>query len=141
MTACVKCGHDPEAVVLASWTLHVPREVRSGNAYVVNSGGARFGYKRERDSWERDFTILRGQHGVTLATCRRRVTLTRSIGYRQRAYDKDNLVAGCKPVIDALVRAGLLLGDTERHVELHFAQERRPQFGTIVLIEELADAG
>lgn len=143
MTSCLKCGHDPDARIVRSWSFHVPRQVRSGNAHVHNVGTARFTYKRERDAWCADVRALMHVHGVTKATSRRRVTLTRIIGYRQRAFDRDNLATGLKPALDALVLCGALLGDSHDRAEVHYAQEKRDGFGgkhgggLVVLLEEL----
>lgn len=141
MSPCPKCGHDPDALVTESWAFHVPRQVRSGNAHVHNVGTARFTYKRERDGWLSDVRTLARIHGVTAATGLRRVTLTRVYGKRCRAYDRDNLGTGLKPAVDALVLAGLLLGDSAKHAEIHYAQERGSVNGLRVLIEELAAHG
>lgn len=142
MTACLKCGHDPDARVLASWSFHVPRAVRSGNAHVYNVGASRFGYAKERKAWESDFFGVKIAQRVPDADRKRRVTLTREIGYRQREYDRDNLATGCKPIVDALVKCGLLVDDSPTHAEVHFAQvkvegSKRPG-GLRVLLEDLA---
>ena len=139
MTACPRCKYDPDAKVLASWSFHVPREIRSGNARINNVGGSRWAYKAARQAWERDVLTLARVHRIPDANGRRRVTLTRIIGYRQRAFDRDNLAAGFKPVVDALVRGWLLVDDSEKHAELHFQQEKRDGVrGVLVLIEEVA---
>lgn len=139
MTACAKCGYDPEARVLASWSFVIGREIRSGNERINNVGGSRWTYRVMRSGWISDVSGMRLVHRIPDARGKRRVTLTRIIGYRQRRYDRDNLATGCKPVIDALVRCGLLVDDTEQHAELHFLQAKRAGLhGVVVLLEELA---
>lgn len=135
----MKCGHDPDAIVARWWTFTVDREVKSLNAHRVNAGNARFGYRRDRELWEWALRERRLARGIALAKTKRRVTLTRIISYRQRAFDRDNLIGGCKVVVDAMVREGLLLGDAQGQAEIHYEQEKRDGCrGLVVRIEELA---
>lgn len=136
MTACLKCGHDPEAHVSASWTFEIDREVESGNLHRFNVGGSRFGYGRNRDAWQSEFHNVRVLRSIPKATALRRVTLTRFYGKRKRAFDRDNLATGCKPVVDAMVRAGLLIGDNAVSAEIHYQQQRGAN-GLHVFLEEL----
>lgn len=138
MSACCKCGHDPAAVVLAIWQTRILRTVKSGNARVHNVGGSRWQYKAERQGWERDMLAVRRAMGIPVATTRRRVTLTRLIDKGQRAFDEDNLRTGCKPIVDAMVKAGLLVGDRPQDAEIHYAQIKAICGGLYVEIEELA---
>jgi hypothetical protein len=41
-----------------------------------------------------------------------------------RTLDHDNLVGGCKPLLDALVKVGLIEDDTPELVTVEYAQER-----------------
>lgn len=137
--ACEKCGFDPAAQVLASWSFHVPREIESGNAYVVNSGRSRWRYKADRNAWERDLIALKHAKRIPPALGKRRVTLTRIIGYRQRAFDRDNLATGFKSCVDAMVRCCLLVDDNAAGAEIHYAQKKHDGLsGVLVLIEEIA---
>jgi Holliday junction resolvase RusA-like endonuclease len=141
MTACLKCGHDPHATVTASWTFHVPREIKSGNAHVFNVGASRFAYKRERTDWYADFRALKMALRIPNASDKRRVTLTRYIGYRQRAFDRDNLATGFKACVDAMVMANLLVNDNAAGAEIHYAQTKREGWsGVQVEIEELGES-
>lgn len=49
-----------------------------------------------------------------------RVTIT---SYRRRLLDPDNLVHGCKPVLDAIKRLGLIRDDSPRWLDLEVKQE------------------
>lgn len=138
MTACVKCGHDSSAVVAAVWRLSIPRRVRSGNEDIHNAGGARWTYRKERLRWVSDMTGLRLVHRIPLATTKRRVTLSRIYGKGKRAYDRDNLATGCKPIVDAMVKAGILIGDRPDQAEIHYEQARGDGDMLRVLVEELA---
>jgi len=138
MTAsCPKCGFSESAVVSRSWQFDVGREVKSLNASSTNHGTRRFAYRDERKGWEADMLTARRVYGVTLAVGLRRVTLTRLYGRRCRPFDQDGLVGGCKKIVDAMVKSGMLSGDSPAQAEVHWAQERSPDYGLRVLIEEL----
>lgn len=56
-----------------------------------------------------------------------------------RLLDHGNLVGGCKPVVDALVREGLLQDDSPKWVDDHYAQTK-PAKGagsTLVTLSEI----
>lgn len=65
-----------------------------------------------------------------------RLTITR---FSTRCLDADNLAGGCKPLIDAIRRAGLITDDDPKSVELVFAQHicRRGEERTEVEIVEV----
>ena len=134
---CLKCGHNPDAVVLATWQTMIPRAVNSGNARIHNVGASRWAYKAERQGWERDMLAVRLAMGIPVATTRRRVTLTRLIDKGQRAFDEDNLRTGCKPIVDAMVKAGMLVGDRPQDAEIHYAQTKAIGGGLYVELEEV----
>lgn len=56
-----------------------------------------------------------------------RVTYVRS--YRANPMDEDNLAASAKPVLDALVKLGVLANDSPEHVELAALQRKRGEYG------------
>lgn len=138
MTVCALCGGDPDAEVLRSWSFTVPIEPTSQNRIGHNAGWARHDYRRLRQTWEKAMMVA---NFVPRASGPRRVILTRLMGYRKRAYDHANLVGGCKPVVDAMVRAGLLVDDSPRHLHAYYRQERDPNgAGALMIrIEEVAD--
>ncbi len=140
MTACLKCGHDPSAAISATWQFHIPRAVTSGNRHVYNVGGSRWAYAKERDAWQSWFVQRASEEGITKATGRRRVTLTRFYGGRQREMDVDNMIAGLKPCLDAMTRSGLLVDDKREFAEVIYVQIQTSvaeQRGLFVTIEEL----
>lgn len=51
----------------------------------------------------------------------RQVTIER---HGARLLDYDNLVGGCKPLIDALCRSGLLWDDSPRHCQVTYTQTK-----------------
>lgn len=140
MTACVKCGHDPVVIATASWTFTIGRAVRSMNEHRVNAGATRHAYGRERKAWEADMVAIRRALGIPLAIRNRRVTLTRVMGRGQREFDRDNLHGGCKVIVDAMVRAGLLMGDDWKGAHVFYEQVRCKVGGgsaLSVLLEEM----
>lgn len=138
MTACARCGFDPDAKVSASWKIHVDREPPSLNAHLVNAGPRAFLYRRERDAWCWEFRAARLLQRIPKARARRRVTLVRVFDGRQRERDVDNLSGGMKSVVDALVFEGLLADDSPRLAEIHCQQRRGGPRGLEVLLEELS---
>ena len=138
MTACARCSFDPDASVLAAWAFCVPVEIRSGNSHIVNAAASRWSYKRTRDSWQALLRNMRLLQGMPKATSKRRVTITRHYAGRQRAFDRDNLATGCKVIVDAMVRAGLLVNDDAGNAEIHYAQSKQPEAGTVFCVEVLA---
>lgn len=140
MSQCVKCGFDPHAVVVASWTFMLEHEVLSLNARVSNAGASRWRYAKERDAWSWHVRVAKLNQRIRPATRRRRLTLIRIYARGQRALDRDNLAGGMKPLVDAIVREKLVVDDTAAWLELHHGQEPGTERGVRVLLEELAAA-
>lgn len=140
MTACPYCGDDPSTPVLArySFTLQLqwpnPQNSGSGGGRLHNSGGARWAYKLVREKFEKAIVLaaprgaLPGRYGQE-AGRQCRVTLTRLWGPRKRAWDRDNLVAGAKPIVDALVLTGALVDDSAKYARIHYQQRKRTEGG------------
>ncbi len=133
---CQRCGFDPSAKVSASWTFELDREVKSGNAHVFNVGASRWRYGKDRTEWEWEIRAVRLLQKIPLATARRRVTLTRLYGGRQRPFDGDNLAFGLKPAVDAIVREGLLLGDDAKRADIIYRQEAGGR-GLRIVLEDI----
>jgi hypothetical protein len=78
------------------------------------------------------------QAGIPRATGKRRLSLTLTLGPRQRAADPD---AYFKSLLDSLVYAGLLVDDNRQGVELGAVEfDRGPAPATQIVLEELASA-
>lgn len=138
MTACPACLYDPAATVTASWSFFLPGPASSQNR-LHGKGGARFVYKKVRDTYERYIRLAIDAHRITQATGKRRVTLTRYYTGRQREFDRSNWVGGAKPVVDSLVRCGLLVDDSSKWVDDYYHQRRHEHLcGVEVVLEELA---
>lgn len=138
MSACTKCAYDPDALVLASWTFVVALDPPSLNAHIQNAGTGRWQYAKLRKEWTEAMAIAQVTEHVPIAAAKRRVTLTRLFSGRQKRRDRDNLAGGCKPIVDAMIEAGLLVDDDDEYAEIHYAQERGNERGLRVLIEEIA---
>ena len=61
---------------------------------------------------------------------RKEVRIVRVLTKRQKEFDKDNLYAGCKVVLDSLTREGYIIDDNPNEIDLHVSQ-RRAQKGEI----------
>ena len=138
MTACARCSFDPDATISDSWSFHVDREIKSGNARIVNGSVTRWVYAKNRDAWQWELRTARLLQGAPKATGKRRVTLTRHYTGRQRPFDRDNLATGCKVVVDAMVREGLLVNDDAGSAEIHYAQAKSETPGVAIVVEVLA---
>lgn len=137
--ACEKCGFDPSVVAAARWELFVDYDSKSDNGRTVNAGSSRYAYKANRDLWSWSFKLLLRESGVPKATARRRLTITRVYGGKQKLRDSDNVPASYKPAVDALVRLGLLVDDNAAGVDgPYYKQERGDRPGSRFVIEELA---
>lgn len=137
---CTKCGHDPDAVVFDKFMFIIDREPPSLNDRLFNAGPRARLYRKERDAWCWLFRAARLKWNIPIAheQDRRRVTLTRLFGARQRERDHDNLVGGQKAVVDALVIEKLIAGDRLIDAEIYYGQKRSNlHIGLDVLIEVL----
>jgi hypothetical protein len=138
--ACRLCGGRPDAEVVASWTLVIDRDAPSQNRLPAKGrGGSSFAYAKERDLWVMLFMVAARSAGVSKVAGPRRVTFTRRYAGRKKLRDHANVIGGMNPVVDAMVRAGLLVDDSPAWFEAYYRQERVGHGGgTIVLLEELA---
>jgi Holliday junction resolvase RusA-like endonuclease len=137
VTACVNCAYDPEAVVTVSWKFTLPKQLGSLNDHVINAGRSRWQYKREREEWRMLLTNARRLHEVTRPIGKRIVVLTRLYSGRERERDHDNLVGAAKPVLDAMVKAGLLVDDAPAFLVCTYRQEKAVTSGVRVEISEV----
>lgn len=138
MTACLACGQQLLVATLPLWTFTIDHKVESANSRTVNAGTARWSYSKARDTWQTLFEHAMRLHRVTRAPDKRRLVLTRCYTSKQREWDYDNLVGGMKCVLDAMVKAGLLLDDNSRFVEGEYKQERTGRSGLRVDVWEVA---
>lgn len=162
--ACIKCGYDPDAEIVQTFSFLVSRDPPSLNQRLFNTGPRAHLYRKERDLWCWEFRAKRlalkipaaipitareagrwtaffGTEVVARATNKRRVTLTRIYGGRQKERDRDNLIGGMKACVDALVLEGLIGGDDPHSAELHYEERAAAPdqaTGLFITIEVLA---
>lgn len=97
-------------------TIEIPMPTVSLNVY------KRMHYQAQRRLRDRYTTLLRA-HTTSATRCRphhfRNVTICR---HGARLLDVDNLVGGCKPLIDALRRSGLIWDDSPKYLKVVYEQ-------------------
>jgi len=137
VTRCRLCGGEPDAVMSARWEFLVPIEPPSQNTIASNKGAGRFRYAKVRTDFEIYFRVRIVQLKIPRATRRRRVMFTRYYtGQRARSRDHGNFIGGMKPVLDALVRQGMLVDDRPEYCEDYYRQERHDCISGIALVLE-----
>lgn len=134
------------------WSFTIGRAIASANAHVVNGNHAATAskYRAVRNRWAADLKIMKRHHAIPDATGQRLVTITRLMGAGQREFDFDNLVAGCKSLVDAMkptatrrgrqvLGSSLLVDDGPAHVTVTYQQERAADGkpGTRIELEDL----
>lgn len=133
---CGACGQDlPEPG--ESWGFVLPLEPPSQNIVAQNKGAGRGKYKRIRDSYEILLSNQRVLQKIARAKGRRRVLITRLYSGHGQERDMGNIVGGCKPLLDAMTRARLIVDDKPRFIEAHYFQERAKESGVAIRIEEM----
>jgi len=135
--ACPACGYDPSHCIKTTSTLILKRGAQSLNELSTNTRHNNR-YRNARRAWER---LLTPYSCLEAPTNHCRVYFTRYWKRGKYGYDYGNLVGGFKPLLDALVRAGLLVDDSPKHITEYYDQRRSPD-GTDyvqVVIEELHD--
>jgi len=166
VSACRYCGVDPELRVIARWEVFLPLATFSQNSRgASNKGRGRIEYRNKRDSYT--FLLLaearkrgipteaplavklrtnrKGERQVIFETRKtrprfgaRRVVLTRLYTAREHEYDRGNLIGGMKPLVDAMVIAGLLYDDSPACLDDHYKQRRHDVLsGVLVELEQL----
>ncbi len=124
MTACIACSYDGSLPVKRRWAFYIPRQPASQNEF---KGQNRFAYRRHRHEWEQWLIVAAGriERAPRTNTRVRRVFVYRLLGKGSREYDRGNLVGGSKPLLDAMVNAGLLVDDSAAHCEDHYPAQLR----------------
>lgn len=140
---CAACGYDADAPVSLRIEFTIALDSKSDNGRGVNAGASRWAYKKNREQWAwhiRAAMMALPPAQLRPADKRRRLTITRRFGGTQRMRDHDNVVTSFKPVVDELVKAGLLTSDNAKGVDgPYYSQEHvTTGVGVHFLIEELA---
>lgn len=134
--ACCLCGQ-PLPRARQTWAIQLGIEPPSQNAIAQNKGGRRYLYKRVRDSFEILLIDAKNRQRIPDATSKRRVYVVRRYSGRGQERDRGNLIGGCKPLLDAMTRARLIVDDRVECIEDHYAQCRADASGTDIILEEL----
>lgn len=99
-------------------------------------------YRQLRDEWGYMLKAAASPHERNLLRnlalgCRKTEQRTKvSICVQhKRLYDRDNLWSGIKPIPDALVSLGWLVGDSEEEIDLSVTQEQGQVEKTIIRLE------
>ncbi len=133
MAKCTACDFDPSLPVLATYTLVLEQSAQSLNAVGTNAKTNR-GYRAARNRWAR---LLKQYKHLPKATGHRRIYFTRFWKKRKYAYDYGNLVGGFKPLLDEIVKAGLLLDDKPSVCSDYYRQFKSPDgFDRVVVVIE-----
>ena len=122
---CPSCGFnaDRKTVALGQWKLTT--ELASGNVVRSNSGGnSGYSYRKHRSRYQRAVNLHPAPE--LHVGGKRRLTITRLWGKGKRALDRDNLIIGCKPLIDVIVRAGWVFDDKPKYLEVVYKQVKNP---------------
>ncbi len=108
-------------------TIVLPKQIESRNKL----DSKHWTYRRKQtQEWE--FIIRRALAGnFEKATTKMRVIIT---SLRQRLLDYDNLVGGCKGLLDAMKRIGILVDDGPKWIDTTYIQETRkkPERKTVI---------
>lgn len=134
---CGACSYNPNLVILSSWSLELPFEAVSANQLKSNRPGqSGFKYRKLRNDIEK---YLKQQYPSVLpAVDRRRAFFTRHFAKPKRSFDRDNLIAGFKPIRDCLTLLGWLVDDSEKYLESHYKQIRGEQNFITIDLEDIA---
>lgn len=122
------------------WDFTLPLATPSQNDASASNHGQpweRKKYAKQRGDWQLLLGATMGRLAIPRARGKRRVLITRLYGIRGQAMDPSNLAGGCKLVLDAMVRAGLLVDDAERWIEAHYYQHPANDSGTWIQIVDL----
>lgn len=138
MSLCGSCGQElPSAG--KSWEFTLGIAPPSQNVVSGNKGGyaARAAYKKFRGDYVLLLQAWKNELAIPDAEGRRRIHITRLYSGRGKKMDRGNLIGGCKPLLDAMTRVGLIVDDKEEFLEDHYYQRRAKESGVEINIEEM----
>jgi Holliday junction resolvase RusA-like endonuclease len=119
--------------------LVIPRVTPSGNE-MRRKYRNRFAYKRLRETWEVEILCaISPKHVVEMNSLDRDKKLGLIITrFGKKLLDRDNLYSGIKAPLDAMVRLGIIKGDSDKYIELAVKQEQAKETRTEIIIEEFS---
>ncbi len=132
---CPACNYDPDAEVILTDVIVLHCNLLSQNALGSNTRG-RSKYRGIRNKYVTQlskFTTV-----LPEPTTKRRVFITRQYGAKKREYDYGNLVGGCKPLLDAMIKVGLIVDDRPSMLADYYFQRKSAdgKDHIVILIEE-----
>lgn len=131
----------PERVVLESdvgvvgWMIRWDELTPSQNVLMREYGNPHK-YKKLIESWTQIFWAAMANGQIPKATQKRRLTITRFVTSERYRLDRGNLVGGCKPLLDAAVKAQLIRDDREGDLDDHYHQAIDPRDSRVEIIVE-----
>lgn len=96
-----------------------------------------FQYKQLRDRLQQWLMVAMANQKIPKATVRRRLTICRFTRNERYILDKDNLIGGAKPLIDAATRQGLIKDDTAQWLDAVYLQSVHADQRVEIRVEDL----
>jgi len=93
--------------------VEVPKRILSANKFLTQHWRRYWAYKK---GWQKVLGLIFRSPGPGYLKPEK--AIVRITSWRKRTLDYDNLVAGCKPIVDFLKIAGWIVDDCPQHVEL-----------------------
>lgn len=119
-----------------SWLIPIGMRTPSQNE-LARKFSNRHLYAKLRKTLEQWVVLGMMNESVARATTRRRLTITRYARSKRFLLDRGNFVGGCKPLLDAATRHGLILDDKEEHLDDQYLQAVDPQKFLEIFVEDL----
>ncbi len=99
----------------------------------------RYAYRDLRDRLQQWLMVEMTNQRIPRAAGKRRLTITRFVRNKRYRLDRGNFVGGCKPLLDAAIRQGLIRDDKEEWLDDVYKQEVRDRAAcTEIRVENLA---
>jgi len=113
---CPSCHYNPGAPS-REWVVRLKKHLISGNLLGARKDGRYRGQLRYYQKKLAAPDVPRADNVV------RQVVVTREYRKRRRKYDYDNLVWGCKPILDVMTELGYIVDDSPTWVTRGYFQE------------------
>lgn len=112
MTGCEMCGWIPDRAVKYRWLVTGKAVLPSANTVGANTKGVSgHKYRKWRESIDAAIKVQLNQ--IPRARRHRVGIVTRYYSGDFRAYDEENFIGGCKPLIDVLRAYGVIYNDNK----------------------------
>ena len=108
--------------------LVLPLKIKSANEILRQHWATRRKSKQEYKLFIRNQMRLKN---IQKAECRK--YNIKILSYRKRLLDYDNLVSGCKSLLDAMIDEGLIYDDSPDYIEAQYKQYKSKELHTIII--------